>query len=159
MGSMQRTKGQAGEREIAALLADLTGFDVRRRVRQHDGDSDLEGIPGWSLEVKRHARATPGLIRQWWDQAVAQAERTGTLPVLAYRQDRGEWRMVWMLAPLLGVQQAAMWTDCAWTIEGTPHAWVAAMREIGAQRALAGLRGAAKRDAGAVCTVESSEQC
>ena len=48
MGAMQRTKGQTGEREAAALIRDLTGWDVRRRVRQHDGDSDLEGVPGLS---------------------------------------------------------------------------------------------------------------
>ncbi|NZA00578.1 hypothetical protein H0I39_00080 [Ottowia beijingensis] len=59
MGAMSRTKGKVGEREIAALLAELTGCDVRRRVRQHDGDSDLEGLPGWCVEVKRHARAAP----------------------------------------------------------------------------------------------------
>ena len=72
MGMMSRNKGKAGEREIASLLADLTGFDVRRRVRQRDGDSDLEGIPGWVVEVKRHAKATRASIRAWWAPGVRQ---------------------------------------------------------------------------------------
>jgi hypothetical protein len=45
MGAMSRNKGKAGEREIAGLLSDLTGYKVQRRVRQRDGDSDLEGFP------------------------------------------------------------------------------------------------------------------
>ena len=44
MGSLSRTKGAAGERELAALLSELSGRDVRRRVRQHAGDSDLLGL-------------------------------------------------------------------------------------------------------------------
>ena len=53
MGRAQREKGKRGEREVAALIRDLLGYEVRRRVRQHDGDSDLVGVPGWSIEVKR----------------------------------------------------------------------------------------------------------
>lgn len=54
MSGLSRTKGKAGEREIAAIVRDITGWDVRRRVRQHDSDDDLVGIPGWAPEVKRH---------------------------------------------------------------------------------------------------------
>jgi Holliday junction resolvase len=128
MGGMSRNKGKAGEREIASLLADLTGFEVRRRVRQRDGDSDLEGIPGWCVEVKRHARATRASIRAWWAQAVAQAELAGGTPVLLYRQDRDEWRAVWPLSHTL-VGSAGTWTDYSWTVEGTPAAWASVVRE------------------------------
>lgn len=95
MGLKSRNKGRMGEREVAALLADLTGMQVKRRVRQHDGDSDLEGIPGWSVEVKRHAKAPRASIRQWWQQATEQAARVGAVPVLLYRQDFDAWRAVW----------------------------------------------------------------
>ena len=134
MGAMQRTKGQTGEREAAALIRDLTGWDVRRRVRQHDGDSDLEGVPGWSVEIKRHASASRGDIRAWWAQAVAQAQRTGALPVLLYRRDRDQWRAVWPVAVHLGLQTTEMWTGYEWTVEGTPEAWAAVVREINARR-------------------------
>jgi hypothetical protein len=126
---MQRTKGQAGEREAAALICDLTGWHVRRRVRQHDGDSDLEGVPGWSVEIKRHAAATRSDIARWWAQAVSQADRTGAVPVLLYRLDRDKWRAVWPVSMHLVKQDAAMWTAYAWTVEGSPEAWAAVARE------------------------------
>lgn len=117
MGAMSRTKGSRGEREIAGILHGLTGWTVKRRVRQHDGDSDLEGIPGWSVEVKRHATATRADIAGWWDQAVAQA---GDLrPVLFYRRDRDEWRAVWCELPTM---------DYQWTAEASVAAWVALVR-------------------------------
>lgn len=37
MSGLSRTKGKAGARAIANLVRDITGWDVRRRVRQHDG--------------------------------------------------------------------------------------------------------------------------
>lgn len=96
MSAMQRTKGQQGERELARLLSDLTGKTIRRRVRQHDGDSDLIGLPGWSIECKRYARATPALLAQWWLQAVRQAEAEDTTPLLCWRADRmRDWTFVW----------------------------------------------------------------
>lgn len=95
MSAMQRNKGKAGEREVAAILKELTGKDVRRRVRQHEGDSDLEGLPGWCVECKRYSNAAPALMASWWTQAVRQAQRTGTWPVLFYRLNRQGWRCVW----------------------------------------------------------------
>ncbi|CAE6768580.1 hypothetical protein R69619_03734 [Paraburkholderia nemoris] len=132
MGAMQRRKGGDGEREIAALVRDLTGWDVRRRVRQHEGDSDLEGVPGWCVEVKRHARATRADVRGWWEQTVRQAASDGLLPVLFWRQDRDEWRGVWPVALLLGVQCAQTWMAYALSVEGTVEAWAAVARNINA---------------------------
>ena len=133
MGLMQRNKGKVGEREIAALVSVLTGWNVQRRVRQHDGDSDLEGVPGWGIEVKRHAKAPRASIRQWWQRAQAQAERTGLIPVLLYRADRDEWRAVWPLAVHLVQQEAAMWASYGWTGEGSIEAWAAVARELSGQ--------------------------
>lgn len=120
MSAMSRTKGQSGEREAATLVGKLTGFDVRRRVRQHDGDSDLEGLPGWSIEVKRYRSVTPALIGTWWAQALAQARRTQTKPVLIYRGDRSGWRCVWPARLHLGD-----WLDegVENTIEARPETW------------------------------------
>ncbi|MBV8470693.1 MAG: hypothetical protein JOY60_12650 [Burkholderiaceae bacterium] len=127
MSAMSRNKGKSGEREAAALIADLTGWDVRRRVRQHDGDSDLEGVPGWSIEVKRHASAGRSEIARWWRQCVAQA---GSLrPVLLFRLDRDSWRVVWPLALHLTGDPGA-WPDYDMTVEGSPQAWAAVAREL-----------------------------
>jgi len=94
-GRMARTKGQSGELEVVRIIRELTGRDVRRRCRQHAGDSDLEGLPGWCVEVKRHATATPGQISGWWSQACQQAHASHAAPVLFYRGDKQGWRVVW----------------------------------------------------------------
>lgn len=114
MGLKSRNKGKVGEREIAGLLQQLTGADVRRRVRQHEGDSDLEGIPGWCVEVKRHASAARANIRAWWAQAVEQARPHGLKPALFYRRDRDEWRAVWAAGGTL---------DYSATVEAAPATW------------------------------------
>lgn len=129
MSGMSRTKGKVGEREVSALIRDLTGWDVRRRGRQHDGDSDLTGVPGWSAEVKRHATASHADLRRWWGQAVEQADRDGAKPVLFYRVNRGDWRAVWPTAALLTMQHADWWTEYDWTADTTVQAWVAVARE------------------------------
>ena len=128
MSKSQRTKGQSGEREVAALIRDLPGWDVRRRVRQHDGDNDLLGVPGWAIEVKRHAKAQRGDIRAWWRQTVEQAD--GVLPVLIYRQDRDEWRAVWPMAIQMVQQRADYWTGYEWTAESSLAGWCALAREL-----------------------------
>ena len=128
MGRMQRRKGQVGEREAAALIAEHTGWEVRRRVRNAAGDSDLLGVPGWSIEIKRYASATVSQIAGWWDQCVDQAG--GQLPVLFYRLNRGQWRAVWPLAVNLQVQCANQWRDYEWTVEGSIPAWAAIARDI-----------------------------
>lgn len=128
MSAAQRNKGKAGEREASALIREHTGWDVRRRVRQHDGDSDLMGVPGWSVEVKRTATALPGQIAGWWAQAVDQCAE-GELPLLLYRADRREWRAVWPLAVVLTQQRADYWRSIDWTAETTVQAWAAVARE------------------------------
>lgn len=135
MGRMQRTKGQAGEREAAALIRDLTGWQVQRRVRNAAGDSDLVGVPGWSVEIKRYASASRADIAVWWAQCVAQAG--SELPVLFYRLDRSSWRSVWPLAVNLRVQHAAQWQGYDWTVEGTVAAWAAVAQDIHVEKGAA----------------------
>ncbi len=140
MSAMQRNKGKAGEREAAAIIRDLTGWDVQRRVRQHDGDSDLLGVPGWCVEVKRHAGAGKGQIAAWWRQSVAQATQVAAsandgksndcIPLLLYRLDRQGWRAMWPLAVLLVDQRADYWTGAEYAADTTVEAWAAVAREI-----------------------------
>lgn len=128
MGMMQRRKGASAEREVAAMIRDLTGWDAQRRVRQHDGDSDLLGVPGWSIEVKRHAKATPAIIQGWWDQTVRQADCL--LPVLMYRLDYRDWRAVWPVAISVVDQRAEYWAHYDYAVEGSILAWAALAREV-----------------------------
>lgn len=128
MSAMQRNKGKTGEREAAELVRQFTGWDVRRRVRQHAGDSDLQGVPGWAVEVKRHRTATPSEVARWWAQAVTQAG--DLLPVLLYRADRAEWRAVWPLAVCLVQQHADYWSGVEWTADTTVQAWATVARDL-----------------------------
>ncbi len=120
MAKAQRDKGARGEREVAALISDLLGYKVSRRCRQHDGDCDLEGVPGWSVEVKNHAKVTRSLIMGWWQQAVDQAPEP-LRPALWYKRAPGWWRVIWT--------QDRHWTEWASLHEGEPEAWAAAVRE------------------------------
>ena len=120
MSASQRNKGARGEREVARLISDLLGFEVTRRCRQHDGDCDLEGVPGWSLEVKNQRLVTRSLIKSWWQQAVDQTPEP-LRPALWYKRSPGWWRVIW--TPDRG------WTEWASLHEGEPEAWAAVVRE------------------------------
>jgi hypothetical protein len=112
MGKAQRENGAAGERELARALYDELGVKLSRRLEQtRGGGFDLAPAPDqtgpvvevlarYAFEVKRHAMATPALLRAWWAQAEAQATAAGLVPALAYRPDRGAWRFVLPLAAL-----------------------------------------------------------
>jgi len=145
MTLMQRRKGKAGEREAASIIRDLTGWDCQRRVRQHDGDSDLLGVPGWAIEVKRHKAAPRGQIAAWWRQAVDQATQVAkeapnaseaVLPLLLFRANHDEWRAVWPAAISLTHQRADYWHGYEWTCETSIQCWAAVAREIASERAL-----------------------
>lgn len=139
MGKTSRDKGAAGERELARLLLDELGVRLVRRLDQsRSGGFDLEPAPGevgevadylWrcSIEVKRHAKASPGLLWDWWDQAEAQAEGE-QIPVLAYRSDRAAWRFRLPLWALHSGMTRAPGADYAADL--SLHGFCAAVREL-----------------------------
>jgi hypothetical protein len=125
MGAMQRRKGRAGEQEVAALIRDWTGLDIRRnwQAQSAEGGADLTGIDGWAVEVK-----FADLFRAaWWTQTCEQAERAGAAPVLIYRltgQGRGlkvldKWRCFVRLADITGAG-----VDVQHTAEISLRAWL-----------------------------------
>lgn len=95
MSKLSRTKGATFERKVANMLTEATGITWRRRVRNHDGDSDVvcddAALAHISIECK-HANTL--CLPAWWRQAQEQAG-TG-VPVLIYRQTgaRGESVMI-----------------------------------------------------------------
>ena len=127
MTAMQRNKGKAGERELANVVTELTGFACRRLVRQHERDSDVDGVPGWSIEVKRWRRITPAAMRAAWEQAEAQAGEN-LIPVLFVRPDRGEWVARWPLAIILA-GNGTTWRGYEWTCETSVEAWASVVME------------------------------
>ena len=88
-----RKKGQVGEREVAQILRDELGLEIRRNwaEQSHHGGVDLVGIPGWALEVKRARIARLG---DWWIQTTVQAVQAKAKPALIYRLDRQDWKVM-----------------------------------------------------------------
>lgn len=126
-GKSNRRKGQTGERELANLLGDMLGINLKRRVRNHEGESDITGLEGFSVEVKR--QATPSVLT-WWKQTVYQAAETGDTPVLFYRLPRRSWKAVISLHPFLDEHEYAAIADYDMTIEMSLPAFAEIYRYI-----------------------------
>lgn len=127
MGKASREKGKRGEREVVRIISELLGIAATRKVRQHNGDSDIVGVPGWCIEVKRYASASEATMRSWWDQAAAQAASSGGIPCVWYRLDRRPWRVLWPLeAAMTGRSMGWGWE---YVVDSTPDAWAAVVRE------------------------------
>lgn len=139
MSRMQRSKGAGAERELAQLLHQHLGVRCRRNLEQvRSGGCDLAVHPDetgavademrkFAVEVKRHAKVTPGLIAGWWTQAREQAQRLGLTPCLAYRADRQDWRVVLPLAAL--VPSLESWDGHEWTADLSLVGFVSLIRE------------------------------
>jgi len=84
-----RVKGANFEREIAKMIHETLGFDVKRNLEQYrEADhGDLNGVPGWLIECKRYAHGIT-YRREWWQQCESAANTRGEQPVLIYKYDR-----------------------------------------------------------------------
>jgi len=85
-----KRKGKRGELELAQFLR-LHGYDDARRTNQYcgtEGTSDVVGLPGHHVEVKRTERLR---LRAALDQAIGDSEGTGLIPIVAHRQNSTEW--------------------------------------------------------------------
>jgi Holliday junction resolvase len=125
MGKASREKGKRGEREVVSIISELLGVAATRKVRQHNGDSDIIGVPGWTIEVKRYASASEATMRSWWTQAIAQTP-PGETPCVWYRLDRRPWRVLWPLEAAIGAKHQWGWE---YVVDSTPDAWAAVVRD------------------------------
>jgi hypothetical protein len=124
MGINVRAKGANGEREVVRMLngiienllsqqqwpADVVSNALKCIQRNQNqsavGGSDLSGVFGLAIEIKRHENIQ---IEPWWKQCTEQAARNGEHPVLLYRKNHQPWRCVTMgHAPLPGGRMSAM---------------------------------------------------
>lgn len=98
---MARNKGANGERELARLLSDELGFEVKRTLGQaRDGGADIQ-IGRFVIEVKRQERLA---IEQWCQQVeaavttISNLDESGELrepvPVVVFRRNGEPWRAV-----------------------------------------------------------------
>ena len=89
MGKSERTKGAAAERELAKILFEELGVEMKRNLNQtREGGYDLLGL-NLAIECKRREKEDLG---GWWRDAVKKAD--GKIPVLAYRASRQPWRFI-----------------------------------------------------------------
>lgn len=88
-----RNKGAVVEREFAALAYEIAGHKLRRALEQcRSGGHDLEGLPGWAIEVKARAeRPGPVELEKMFKQAFEQAQRINGRPLLAVKVNRRGW--------------------------------------------------------------------
>lgn len=105
MTSRQKRKGDAAEREVAAMLAALTGLPVRRKLGagRFDDAGDLEGAGDWCLQVRAYAdvlRATRGGLADLDRQQQHAGARYAALLV---RRPGGRWAAVLDLPRLAGL--------------------------------------------------------
>lgn len=108
-----RNKGRTAEQEISSELNTIINCVleemnvpipdkpvIRRNQNQSAvGGNDLCNVFGLSIEVKRQEQLS---INTWWKQCVASAKRNDEIPVLIFRQNRKEWRVVmtaWLNLP------------------------------------------------------------
>lgn len=83
-----KRKGNAGERELAAILREH-GYNTRRgqQFSGANGDADVEGLPGIHIEVKRVERLN---IYNAIKQSIRDA-RPGEMPAVFHRRNREKW--------------------------------------------------------------------
>ena len=90
MGRMQRNKGASGEREFFSWLSDMLGKTVKRKLGQaREGGNDGDAGP-LVIEVKRYAAFA---VMRHFEQC-EKAAGTGKFPVVALREDDGEWMVL-----------------------------------------------------------------
>jgi len=88
-GRGKRNKGAAGERELAGILKDQLGFEVKRNLGQaRDGADDIT-IQKFRIEVKRQER----LQVDKWSEQVESCSKLGEVPILVYRRNGQPWRV------------------------------------------------------------------
>ena len=113
MTSRQRNKGNAAEREVANLLADLTGWAVRRRLQEGrtDDTGDLEGIPDTTLQVKNYSDVLRAIRDGLPELRKQQARALTPFGALLVKRPRSGWIAVMELDQLAALIREATRED------------------------------------------------
>lgn len=102
-----RAKGARGERELVTKLREMLGEVPGLRRCWHravNGGHDVD-LPGWPVEVKRYKGIA---LHRWFEQAERQALKVGGRPLLAHREDRGEWLVTLRLTDWVALAREEM---------------------------------------------------
>ena len=96
MGASQRRKGAGGENELVAYLR-AHGHKAEKISAMYQPGADVETFNNRLVEVKRRSKPPSAVIEQWLTD----------VNLVAYRADRGEWRIVMPLTELLDLLEEA----------------------------------------------------
>jgi len=138
-----RNKGAANERAVGRMYFDEMGVTLMRDIEQYrrsdrgdliaDGDFDFP----FCIEVKSRAGVNVSYDKAWWAQVDKAAKACGKMPLLWYKYDRREWRVVMRLKDVcVAVAPASIddsYADALLTMDADTHFYLA--REILAERA------------------------
>lgn len=93
MTSAAKRKGDRAELELAALLADQLGMPMRRKLGagRSDDTGDIDGLPGWTIEVKNYRDIVAGLNAGLTDSVREQANAGTPHGVAFIRRPGGRW--------------------------------------------------------------------
>ena len=96
MSNPQKDKGDRAERECAALLTDLLGMPVRRKLGagRQDDTGDLDGIPDTIVQVVNRANLAVALRLKPPASEVQQRNAGATFGASAVRMPGGRWLFV-----------------------------------------------------------------
>ncbi|MEZ5374815.1 MAG: hypothetical protein R2704_19270 [Microthrixaceae bacterium] len=108
MSHPSKQKGDKAEREAAAILAEHTGLPIRRKLGagRTDDEGDIEGLDGWTIEVKNYRDIATGVRRGMADCTAEQANAGTTHGVAMVRLPGGRFAMVQTIE-----QWAATWRE------------------------------------------------
>ncbi len=100
MTNSSKRKGDSAELEAARILHDLLGYPVRRKLGagRTDDEGDLDGLRGWTVEVKNVAKLSDAL-RDGVDDSTREQRNAGTPFGVAFIRVRGgRWYAVQSVA-------------------------------------------------------------
>lgn len=96
MPNPQKAKGDRAELEVAALLSDLLGFTVRRKLGagRKDDTGDLDGIPDTVVQVVNYRDLWAAMRIKPPASEKQQANAGATFGATAVRMVGGRWLFV-----------------------------------------------------------------
>jgi len=109
----QKNKGDRAELEAARLLADRTGWNVRRKLGagRADDTGDLDNVPDTTVQVKDYADVLRAIREGLPALRVQQANAGTPFAALLVRRRGGEWIAVMDLNQLAALLREATAPD------------------------------------------------
>ncbi len=103
-GRMSRNKGAAAEREFTTILSEHLGTAVKRKLGQARDSGDDCQWGRFRFEIKR--RETLAVME--WCRQIESHCKGDDIPIVAFRQNGQEWRVVMRLHDFLPLMQGEL---------------------------------------------------